>query len=1143
MSKDTMTTNRDMMQGLSGTADVASQGLNTAKDTAGALRTVARGARRSSSAGGKGARAIGRVLPLKVKVVMAAIVALLLVIVIVITLSSNAQTRRLSYLTPKDEMGAVQNSSETLSSLTEEERSNRLAKTERTVTRKTGSTYTNATYDGPEYESQEELDKLLYDKNEIVNDSKALLLEVVTAKAENRIAIQQEAIKAASNLNPGIDLSVTASSVKFEKSNAIEIVGSDEVSLLRISGGALNGYQDGDIASKDTALVSIAQNETGKEDPSKYWKSIAGSNYINGTSTPWHASFVSWCLKEAGIPEDIIKRDVNADLGWAKYKDTPYAHIGASDYTPVPGDIVSWLWPEDEEKGLTRSHVGIVASFSGRTLVTIEGNADPERPIKRTWTLSEDGITAHDRLGFSGKIYFLHLPLHTEGELSLSDKISANVLKYKSEVQAECNANGISDYWPYLLAIMQAETGGLREDIMQSSESLGLPPNTLTRRESIKQGVKAFASALRRAQNNGITDIETVIQAYNYGPGFCDYVASNGGKYTFELAEQFSLLKAGSDRKIPYVNAISTARGKEYRYGYGNFHYVDVVKQYLNGSLTAPENVTTISKKDYQLLAAYSIMLGNGQTIKDQNGEILNQEGIPLKRNWNILSLFDGTFGQIDYIKTLRSAIRDLVDGTGLIFKSKGEGFYTYEFVKNEDGGYLFYGEREVTEWRWYTEDELKEHNKEEDEEEESSSPKPRKPRILPGDIEYAVGSPSTIEAEENMIPGETGEYVTRVETYSYMKPIIKERPLKDVVATLFKLDVNAPYIGSMTDSDGDGFVNQETGNATIREAIYTLAEQTFALLTNDGRDVQNHITTGGILGCPLNPGTYKITSYFGYRPSPVAGASTNHDAIDVYLPEGTPIVSAEEGTVIAASVDSAGGLFIKIKHDNGYETWYWHLSSHGVSAGERVTRGQQIGLSGNTGLSTGPHLHFGVFDPSGRAVDPLPLLGQEDNATHLVVKEVSLAGSGVYAAPLSPGTYRFSQDFGRTSFSSFHNGIDIACGEGTAVYAVSGGTVIMSGYAADYGIKFPDGTLDTAWGVKVKQDDGLVCYYWHLKKNSTVVSVGERIEKGQKLGLSGNTGLSTGPHLHLELRSGNTPVDPKPYLGITEKEGKDIRF
>lgn len=95
------------------------------------------------------------------------------------------------------------------------------------------------------------------------------------------------------------------------------------------------------------------------------------------------------------------------------------------------------------------------------------------------------------------------------------------------------------------------------------------------------------------------------------------------------------------------------------------------------------------------------------------------------------------------------------------------------------------------------------------------------------------------------------------------------------------------------------------------------------------------------------------------------------HNATDIMIPEGTPIVSPMAGVVKSVFYNSLGGNQIIIVHTNGMITGYAHLSRFAVRAGQQVNRGQLIGYSGNTGQSTGPHLHFTLRTKDGRAVDP----------------------------------------------------------------------------------------------------------------------------------------------------------------------------
>lgn len=116
------------------------------------------------------------------------------------------------------------------------------------------------------------------------------------------------------------------------------------------------------------------------------------------------------------------------------------------------------------------------------------------------------------------------------------------------------------------------------------------------------------------------------------------------------------------------------------------------------------------------------------------------------------------------------------------------------------------------------------------------------------------------------------------------------------------------------------------------------------------------------------------LSSGFGSRSSPGGIGSTNHEGIDIAVPEGTPIRAAKGGTVIMASYNGGYGNYTCIDHGGGLSTCYAHQSSFAVSSGQSVSQGQVIGYSGNTGSSTGPHLHFEVRI-NGVAQDPMGYL------------------------------------------------------------------------------------------------------------------------------------------------------------------------
>lgn len=176
--------------------------------------------------------------------------------------------------------------------------------------------------------------------------------------------------------------------------------------------------------------------------------------------------------------------------------------------------------------------------------------------------------------------------------LYIGVNLSAEVLAHQPMVEKYARQNGISDYVYVLLAIIQVESEGKLEDVMQSSESAGLPVNTLGTEDSIKQGCKYFSELVASAEAKDC-DLNAVIQSYNYGGGFLDYVSSRGKKYTFELAESFARDKSGGT-KVTYTNPIAVEKNGGWRYNYGNMFYVLVVSQYLTVAQFDDETVQAI---------------------------------------------------------------------------------------------------------------------------------------------------------------------------------------------------------------------------------------------------------------------------------------------------------------------------------------------------------------------------------------------------------------------------------------------------------------------------------------------------------------------------------------------------------------------
>ena len=117
---------------------------------------------------------------------------------------------------------------------------------------------------------------------------------------------------------------------------------------------------------------------------------------------------------------------------------------------------------------------------------------------------------------------------------------------------------------------------------------------------------------------------------------------------------------------------------------------------------------------------------------------------------------------------------------------------------------------------------------------------------------------------------------------------------------------------------------------------------------------------------------SYTITSPFGMRKHPVLGYDRMHEGVDMAAPQGTPIYAAKSGKVTTASYQKGGaGNYVSINHGDGFSSIYMHMTRYIVSKGQYVNAGQVIGYVGSTGISTGPHLHFGIAY-KGEYVNPM---------------------------------------------------------------------------------------------------------------------------------------------------------------------------
>ncbi len=130
---------------------------------------------------------------------------------------------------------------------------------------------------------------------------------------------------------------------------------------------------------------------------------------------------------------------------------------------------------------------------------------------------------------------------------------------------------------------------------------------------------------------------------------------------------------------------------------------------------------------------------------------------------------------------------------------------------------------------------------------------------------------------------------------------------------------------------------------------------------------------TKALMKTPINGA--RLSSGFGMRKHPILGYNKKHQGVDFAAPTGTPIMAAGTGHIEFVGNNGGAGKYIRIKHLNGYKTSYSHLSKYasGIKKNIKVRQGQVIGYVGNTGLSTGPHLHYEVIF-NGERINPMKM-------------------------------------------------------------------------------------------------------------------------------------------------------------------------
>lgn len=199
-----------------------------------------------------------------------------------------------------------------------------------------------------------------------------------------------------------------------------------------------------------------------------------------------------------------------------------------------------------------------------------------------------------------------------------------------------------------------------------------------------------------------------------------------------------------------------------------------------------------------------------------------------------------------------------------------------------------------------------------------------------------------------------------------------KETQLSGVRQGISEAEQNAQQYQQEIEAENQLIQEMLAAEAAAKKAAEEQQKQQEVQKNNASADSNvntNDVYEGGVFTWPC-PSSHKITSGFGYRDKPTAGATSYHQGYDIGASAGAAIVAAADGVVTSTGYSSVLGNYVILSHGGGLFTIYEHCSAVLVSQGQSVSRGSTIAKVGSTSVSTGPHLHFGV-QLNGKYVDP----------------------------------------------------------------------------------------------------------------------------------------------------------------------------
>lgn len=201
------------------------------------------------------------------------------------------------------------------------------------------------------------------------------------------------------------------------------------------------------------------------------------------------------------------------------------------------------------------------------------------------------------------------------------------------------------------------------------------------------------------------------------------------------------------------------------------------------------------------------------------------------------------------------------------------------------------------------------------------------------------------------------------------------EETKQEAEETKAQMEANKQELESQMAAKQKQLSNLQLAQQNVKDAYAQMIETEDDLMAQYKKAAAEYAAqstyVGGTFMWPLPAGNNVITCKYGYRTHPITGKYKLHTGIDLRASTGTKVYAANKGTVTTSGYSSAWGNYIIISHGGGVTTLYAHLSKRSVSKGDTVKQGDIIGYSGNTGYSTGPHLHFEI-SKNGETYNPL---------------------------------------------------------------------------------------------------------------------------------------------------------------------------